>query len=209
MKALKVILFGTGLVPLALLAWDGYAGNLGANPIETITRSTGSWTLIFLLVTLSVTPLRRLFGWNDVIKFRRMLGLFAFFYACLHFTTYFWLDQFFDLRAIVKDVVKRPFITVGFTSFVLLVPLAITSTAGMIRRLGKRWQLLHRLVYVSAIGGVFHFLWLVKADTRRPLTYGSVLALLLGYRLVGKWRLGETVKVAVKKASLAPPGTSF
>jgi sulfoxide reductase heme-binding subunit YedZ len=203
MKTLKIVLFGTCLVPLVLLGWDGYTGNVGANPIETITRSTGSWTLIFLLVTLGVTPLRRLSGWNDVIKFRRMLGLFAFFYACLHFTTYFWLDQFFDLRAIVKDVVKRPFITVGFTSFLLLIPLAITSTKSMIRRLGKRWQQLHRLIYLSAIGGVLHFLWLVKADTRRPLIYGSLLALLLGYRLLAKCRLGETVKV--KKVSLAPP----
>ena len=202
MKVLKVLVFAACLVPLILLAWDGYAGNLGANPIETITRSTGSWTLIFLFITLGVTPLRRLFGWNHVIKFRRMLGLFAFFYACLHFTTYFWLDQFFDLRAIVKDVVKRPFITVGFTSFVLLIPLAATSTAGMIRRLGKRWQQLHRLIYISAIGGVLHFLWLVKADTRRPLIYGSLVALLLGYRIVVKCCLGEIVPV--KKTSLAP-----
>lgn len=184
MKLLKAILFGTCMIPLGLLAWDGYAGNLGANPIETITRSTGSWTLIFLFVTLAVTPLRRLLSWNDVIKFRRMLGLFAFFYGCLHFTTYFWLDQFFDLQAIVKDVVKRPFITVGFTSFVLLIPLAGTSTTSMIRRLGKRWQQLHRLIYISAIGGVLHFLWLVKADTRRPLIYASVLALLLACRLI-------------------------
>src|SRR5215813_8214471 len=187
MKFLKVLVFVACLIPLGLLGWDGYAGNLGANPIETITRSTGSWTLIFLFITLVVTPLRRLFGWNHVIKFRRMLGLFAFFYACLHFATYFWLDQFFDLRAIVKDVVKRPFITVGFTSFVLLIPLAVTSTAGMIRRLGKRWQQLHRLIYVAAIAGVIHFYWLVKADIRRPLQYGGVLAILLGYRLFVKW----------------------
>jgi len=189
MKSLKPIVFLSCLVPLALLAWDGYADNLGANPIEAITRATGKWTLILLLVTLAITPLRKISGWQSLIKFRRMLGLFAFFYACLHFTTYVWLDQFFEVPSIVKDIAKRPFITVGFTSFVLLIPLAVTSTSGMIRRLGKRWQQLHRLVYISAIGGVLHFLWLVKADIRRPVLYGSILALLLAYRLVrgGSW----------------------
>lgn len=194
MKSVKMIVFGASLMPIALLVWDGYTDNLGANPIETITRATGKWTLILLLVTLSITPLRKISGWQPLIKFRRMLGLFVFFYACLHFTTYIWLDQFFELPSIAKDIVKRPFITVGFASFVLLVPLAVTSTSGMIRRLGKRWQQLHRLVYVSAIGGVLHFLWLVKADIRRPVLYGSILALLLACRLV----LGRSWIMALK-----------
>jgi sulfoxide reductase heme-binding subunit YedZ len=187
----KIALFAACLAPLASLIWNGFTNNLGANPIEFITRATGKWTLIFLLITLSVAPLRRFLGWNGAIKFRRMLGLFTFFYACLHFTTYIWLDQFFDARGIVKDIAKRPFITVGFASFVLLIPLAVTSTSGMIRRLGRRWQQLHRLVYVSAIGGAVHFLWLVKADIRRPVLYGSILALLLASRLAGRgWALG-------------------
>ncbi|HET8562954.1 MAG TPA: protein-methionine-sulfoxide reductase heme-binding subunit MsrQ, partial [Candidatus Binatia bacterium] len=158
----------------------------------------------FLLVTLGVTPLRRISGWNEVIKLRRMLGLFAFFYALLHFSTFVVLDHFFDFERIIKDVIKRPYVTAGFTSFVLMIPLAITSTTGMIRRLGRRWQQLHRLVYVVAIGGVIHFYWLVKADIRRPVIYVSVLALLLGYRLLSKWWSGESIKMAVKKASLAP-----
>ena len=161
--------------------------DLTANPIEFITHFTGDWSLIFLLATLSVTPLRKILGWNDLIKFRRMLGLFAFFYALLHFSTFMVLDHFFDFPAIVKDIIKRPYVTAGFTGFVLMIPLAITSTAAMIRRLGKRWQQLHRLVYVAAIAGVVHFYWLVKADIRRPVQYGAVLALLLGCRLVIIW----------------------
>jgi sulfoxide reductase heme-binding subunit YedZ len=203
MKQLKPLAFSACLAPLLLLAWDGYRGNLGANPIETITRSTGSWTLIFLLVTLSVTPLRRLSGWNDLIKLRRMVGLYAFFYACLHLTTYVWLDQFFAVPEIVKDVVKRPFVTIGFLSYLLLVPLAITSTSGMVRKLGKRWQQLHRLVYASAIGGVLHFLWLVKADIRRPVIYGSVLALLLACRfVVGR---GWSIRLKFPRRYLSTP----
>jgi sulfoxide reductase heme-binding subunit YedZ len=194
LKSLKSIVFLSCLAPLILLAWDAYADNLGANPIEAITRATGKWTLIFLLITLAITPLRKLSGWQSLIKFRRMLGLCAFFYACLHFTTYIWLDQFFELPSIGKDIVKRPFITVGFASFVILIPLAMTSTTGMIRRLGKRWQQLHRLVYASAIGGVLHFLWLVKADIRRPVLYGSILALLLACRFV----LGRNWSAALK-----------
>lgn len=189
MKWLKLALFPLCLVPLTLLAVDGYRDRLGANPIEVITHSTGTWTLVFLLITLSVTPLRRITGINALIKLRRMLGLFAFFYACLHFVTYFWLDQFFDWPAIVKDVIKRPFITVGFTAFVLLLPLAATSTNRMMRWMGgRRWQLLHRLVYVIAIGGVAHYLWLVKKDITQPLIYAAVLSLLLGYRLFYRWR---------------------
>ena len=171
------------LLPLLRLVWLGFSGELGANPIEFITRSTGTWTLVGLLVTLSVTPLRRLTGRADLVRYRRMLGLFAFFYACLHFVTYVWLDQFFDPAAIARDIVKRPFITVGFTAFVLLLPLAVTSTHAMMRRLGRRWQQLHRLVYVIALLGVIHFLWLVKKDLTEPLIFGAVLALLLTLRL--------------------------
>ncbi len=181
---LKIAAFGACLIPFGQLLYNAYRGDLGANPIETITRFTGSWTLIFLLMTLSATPLRRLTGWNDLIKFRRMLGLFAFFYALLHFSTFLVLDHFFDFDRIAKDILKRPYVTVGFTGFVLMIPLAITSTANMIRRLGKRWQQLHRLVYLVGIAGVTHFYWLVKSDIRRPAQYGAVLAVLLGYRLV-------------------------
>jgi len=182
---IKVGIFIACLIPLGRLGWGAYTQNLGANPIEKITHTTGDWTLSLLLVTLSVTPLRKLLGVPALIKFRRMLGLFAFFYACLHFTTYIWLDKFFNFHEMLVDVAKRKFITVGFTAFVLLIPLALTSTKGWIRRLGgKRWQALHRLIYVSAIAGVIHYLWLVKADIRKPLEYGAVLALLLGYRVV-------------------------
>jgi len=187
LATLKPVLFGICLVPLAQLLYNGYIGDLGANPIETITRFTGSWALIMLLASLTVTPLRRITGWNELIKFRRMLGLFAFFYAALHFATYMVLDLYFDLPAIAKDILKRPYVTVGFTALVLMIPLAVTSTAGMIRRLGKRWQQLHYLVYAIAILGVVHFYWLVKADISRPAQYGAVLALLLGYRLAVKW----------------------
>ncbi|HWO41520.1 MAG TPA: protein-methionine-sulfoxide reductase heme-binding subunit MsrQ [Candidatus Eisenbacteria bacterium] len=184
---IKIIAFTACLVPLGQLIYNAATNNLGANPIEAITRFTGSWALIFILVTLGVTPVRKTTGWNDLVKLRRMLGLFAFFYASLHFATYFALDHFFDFATIAKDVVKRPYVTAGFTAFVLMVPLAITSTKAMIRRLGRRWQQLHYLVYVVAVAGVLHFYWLVKADTRRPVLYGSVLAVLLGCRVVSKW----------------------
>ncbi|OZA28038.1 MAG: sulfoxide reductase heme-binding subunit YedZ [Hydrogenophilales bacterium 17-61-9] len=179
----KLWLSGLCLLPLVRLIVLGFNGDLGANPIEFITRSTGTWTLVGLMLTLSVTPLRRLSGHADLIRYRRMLGLFTFFYAGLHFSTYLWLDQFFDPAAIVKDIIKRPFITVGFTAFVLLIPLAVTSTHAMMRRLGRRWQQLHRLVYAIAILGVVHYLWLVKKDLTEPLIYGVVLTLLLLMRL--------------------------
>jgi methionine sulfoxide reductase heme-binding subunit len=179
----KVWVFGICLLPLVRLIVLGGSGGLGANPIEFITRSTGTWTLTGLMVTLSVTPLRRLTGRAALLRYRRMLGLFTFFYASLHFVTYIWLDQFFDPSAIARDIVKRPFITVGFTAFVLLVPLAATSTHAMMRRLGRRWQQLHRLVYVIALLGVVHYLWLVKKDMTEPLIYGGVLATLLAMRL--------------------------
>ncbi len=194
----KIALVSRCLVPLVLLGWRGLHNNLGANPIEFITHNTGDWTIRFLLITLAVTPLRKLLALPVLIRFRRMLGLFAFFYACLHFVTYFWLDKFFDLADILKDVAKRPFITAGFTGFVLLIPLAVTSTQGWIRRLGgRRWQLLHRLIYVSAFAGVVHYYWLVKSDVRLPLLYGGILAVLLLFRII-TW---------LRKAKTAPRGT--
>ena len=180
---LKVGVFGACMSPLVVLAYQALTHNLGANPIDEITDQTGIWTLRLLLITLAVTPARRLTGWNRLIQLRRMLGLFAFFYGSLHFLTYIWLDQSFVLEDIIADVMERPFITVGFASFALLIPLAVTSTTAMIKRLGgKWWQRLHRLVYAIAIGGVVHYLWLVKADIQQPLLYGSILAVLLVYR---------------------------
>ena len=185
---LKPLIFLACLLPLGRLVWLGFNDGLGANPIEFITRSLGTWTLTFLLVTLTTTPLRKLTSWQWPIRIRRMLGLFAFFYACLHFTTYIWLDQFFDLHAIYKDVLKRPFITVGFTNFLLLIPLAATSTNKMMKRLGRNWQRLHRLIYLIAIGGVVHYWWLVKKDVTLPAIYAAVLAVLLGYRVAAGLR---------------------
>ncbi len=182
-RVLKVPVFLLCLAPLSLLVWKAFQQDLGANPVDVITRSTGKWTLVFLLITLAVAPLRKLAQFPWLIRFRRMLGLFAFFYGCLHLTTYVWLDKFFDVHAMLHDIAKRKFITAGMTGWVLMLPLAITSTTGWIRRMGgKRWQRLHRLIYLSALAGVVHFVWLVKADLRRPLAYGSVLAVLLLYR---------------------------
>ncbi|HHM06286.1 MAG TPA: sulfoxide reductase heme-binding subunit YedZ [Gammaproteobacteria bacterium] len=181
--ALKPVLFVLCLVPVLLLAWRAWQGSLGANPVETLSHETGAWALRMLLLTLTVTPLRRLTGWQPLIRFRRMLGLSAFFYACLHITVYLVFDQFFDWDEIVKDIVKRPYVTVGFTAFVLLLPLAVTSTKGMMRRLGRRWARLHQLVYVAATAGVLHFLWLVKADVRDPLYYAVALLVLLLFRV--------------------------
>lgn len=183
---IKPVVFVAALVPAALLVRGAIQNDLGANPIEEITHQTGLWTLRFLMITLAVTPVRRITGWHAVIRLRRMLGLFGFFYVCLHFLTYIVLDRFFAFDTIVADVAKRPYITVGFTGFVLLIPLAATSTAGMIRRLGKRWQRLHRLIYVAAFCGVLHYLWLVKADLRDPRVYSITLAVLLGIRVVGE-----------------------
>jgi sulfoxide reductase heme-binding subunit YedZ len=183
-RYLKPIVFLACLLPLVRLGWKALNAGLGANPIQVITFSTGTWTLTFLLVTLSITPLRKITRQYWLIQYRRMLGLFAFFYGSLHFLTYIWLDQFFDLHSIYKDVWKRPFITAGFTAFVLMIPLAVTSTRWAIRKLGKRWQMLHRLIYISAIAGVIHYIWLVKKDVRRPTIYAAVLAVLLLYRIV-------------------------
>jgi len=180
LRILKLVLFSAALVPLARLAWKALHDGLGANPIEVITHSTGDWTLILILTTLSITPLRRITRQYWLIGVRRMIGLFAFFYGTLHFLTYIWLDKFFDVHEMWKDIAKRPFITVGFSAFVLMIPLALTSTAGSIRRLGGRnWQRLHRLIYATAILGVIHYLWLVKADKHKPLEYGAVLSVLL------------------------------
>ncbi len=191
-RYLKPVIFLACLLPLARLGWKAFSNSLGANPIQVITFSTGTWTLVFLLVTLSITPLRKLTKQYWLIQYRRMLGLFAFFYGCLHFTTYIWLDQFFDLHSVYKDIYKRPFITVGFTAFVLMIPLAATSTRWAIRKLGKRWQSLHRLIYLVAIAGVIHFLWAVKLDKRVPEIYGAILAALLLYRMV-VWYLSRSV----------------
>jgi|SRR5215475_733949 len=199
---LKPAAFLICLIPFGQLLYRAYMDDLGANPIDTITRFTGSWALFILLATLSVTPLRKLTGRNDLIKFRRMLGLFAFFYAALHFSTFLVLDHFFDWQRIAKDIVKRPYVTAGFTGFMLMVPLAITSTSGMIRRLGKRWQQLHRLAYVAAIAGVLHFYWLVKSDISRPAQYGTVLLLLLGYRLVVRLRQSSGARMVAKPSAV-------
>ena len=183
-RRVKWSVFLLCLVPLALLLWRGVAGNLTANPIEYITHRTGDWTLRFLLLALAVTPLRRLTGWSSVASFRRMLGLFAFFYATLHFSTYLVLDFFFAFDLIFDDIVERRYVTAGFVGFVLLVPLAVTSTNGMIRRLGGlRWRRLHQLAYVAAVAGVMHYLWLVKIDSRPPLIYAAVLSVALGVRV--------------------------
>ncbi|UCH53181.1 MAG: sulfoxide reductase heme-binding subunit YedZ [Pseudomonadota bacterium] len=188
-RAAKALAFVLCLVPFAWLLWRVAVNDLGTNPIETLNRYTGDWTLRFLLITLAVTPLRRLTGWLWLARWRRMIGLYAFFYATVHFLTYALIDQFFDFPAILQDIAKRPYITLGFACFVLLIPLAATSTNAMVRRLGgQRWQRLHRLVYVIAIGGVIHFLWLVKSDIREPLIYAAILTVLLGHRLYYRWR---------------------
>jgi len=182
---LKIALFACCLIPLLRLGWGAWNDALGANPIEFITRSLGRWALNFLLITLAVTPLRKLTGWNWLAQLRRMLGLYVFFYAVLHLGTYLWLDKFFDWQEIAKDVLKRPFITIGMSAFALLLPLALTSTRDMVRRLGgKRWQRLHRLVYVIAICAVVHYWWLVKLDVSLPAIYSVVLCILIGFRLL-------------------------
>jgi methionine sulfoxide reductase heme-binding subunit len=189
---LAYLLYGFfGRTPLDMTSWGQ---GLGANPIEKITHTTGDWTLWFLLITLAITPARKLLHLPSLIKFRRMIGLFAFFYGCLHFTTYIWLDKFFNLHEMLADIAKRKFITIGLTALALMVPLAVTSTTGWIRRLGgKRWQALHRLIYLSAIAGVIHYLWLVKADIRKPVMDGMILGTLLAYR-VAVWAIATYMR---------------
>jgi len=197
---IKAAVFVACLIPLGHLVWQGFRNRLGVNPVEYITHSTGWWVLAFILITLCVTPLRRLTGLPWLVRLRRMLGLFAFFYASLHFTTYIWLDQFFDWKDIVKDIGKRPFIMLGFAAFVLLIPLAITSTNAMVKRLGaKRWQWLHRLIYVLAALGVTHFWWLVKKDITEPFLFAVLLAILFIIRLL---------YLLKQQRSASPPATA-
>ncbi len=205
-KWTKVAIFLLCLIPFGDLVWRIIKSDLGANPVEFLQHATGDWTLRFLVFTLCITPFRKLLNLPDLIRFRRMLGLFAFFYVSLHFLTYLGPDQAFDLAAMWKDVAKRPFITVGFAAFVSLIPLAITSTAGWIRRIGgKRWQMLHRLIYFGAVCGVIHYYWLVKSDVRKPLFYGALVAILLAWRL-GTWfskrRNPAPARVAVPRVSV-------
>ena len=193
-KAAKVLVFLLCLTPLAWLAIRVLTGRLGINPVEDLELTTGIWALRFLVLTLAITPLRRLTGWNRVIQYRRMLGLFTFTYVCVHFAIYIGVDQFFAFDLIVKDVVKRPFITMGFTAFVLMIPLAVTSTKGWIRRLGKKWQLLHRLIYISAVCAAIHYLWKVKVMIGSPVYYAIVIGALLGFRLVWQFRATKSLK---------------
>jgi sulfoxide reductase heme-binding subunit YedZ len=205
-KWTKAAVFLLCLIPFADLLWRFIRRDLGINPVETLQHGTGDWTLRFLVFTLCITPFRKLFNLPDLIRFRRMLGLFAFFYVSLHFLTYLGPDQSFDLSGMWKDVAKRPFITVGFAAFVSLIPLAITSTAGWIRRLGgKRWQQLHRLIYFAAVCGVIHYYWLVKSDVRKPLFYGALVAILLLWRL-GSWISKRRSQAPVR---VAAPGVSM
>jgi sulfoxide reductase heme-binding subunit YedZ len=184
----KLVVAVNALIPLALLLWDLARNRVGPNPLEFATRTTGMLTLVFLCLTLAVTPLRKIFGINSLVKFRRMLGLFAFFYGSLHLLTYVWFDRQFKLLSVVQDVAQRPFILAGMTAFVLMAPLALTSTNGMVKRLGgKRWARLHRLVYLAGIAGVVHFWMLVKSDTSLPLTFAFIVFFLLGYRLLLKY----------------------
>jgi methionine sulfoxide reductase heme-binding subunit len=193
-RVAKALVFAIALIPVAMLVRDFLTESLGVNPAETIQLATGRWALKFLLISLAVTPVRRLTGWNFVIQYRRMLGLFAFFYATLHFLSYWAFDLGFAFAAMIGDVLKRPFIALGFTAFLLLVPLALTSTKGWIRRLGKKWALLHRLVYIAAILAVIHFAWKVKVFTGDPVLYAVLLTLLLGFRLA--WNLWAGQKKA-------------
>jgi len=192
-KFYKLLLFVNALVPLALVGWDWRRGQLGANPLDFVTRTTGTLTLVFLVLTLAVTPLRKWTGANWLVRLRRMVGLYAFFYGALHLLCYVWFDKWFDFPAIAQDVARRWFILVGVLAFTSMVPLAVTSTDRMIKRLGgKRWQKLHRLTYVAAAAGVFHYYLLVKSDVRKPLAFAAVVALLLGYRLFAAYTKGAT-----------------
>ena len=187
-RIVKTAIFIISLIPLAWLILQAFTTGLGANPVEKVIHRTGDWALNFLMITLSITPLRHLFGWTRLTRLRRMIGLFSFFYASLHFITYLGIEQALSWKAIVADVTKHKRIIVGFVGFILLIPLAITSTNCMIQRLGvKRWQALHKLVYLIAVGGVTHYLWLVKRDMRTPLIYAGVLIVLLGYRVLAWW----------------------
>jgi len=189
----KIVVFINALLPLLLLLWDLGHQRVGPNPLDFVTRTTGMLTLIFLTLTVAITPLRKIFGANSLVKFRRMLGLFAFFYGFLHLLTYIWFDRFFNLRSTVQDIARRPFILVGMLGFLLMIPLAITSTNKMVKRLGgKSWARLHKIVYFAAAAGVVHFWMLVKSDTRLPLTFGFIVFSLLGFRLLAKYYPSQT-----------------
>ena len=209
-KWIKVVVFLICLVPLGVLIWEAFTGGLGANPTQFLEHATGDWTLRFVAITLSITPLRKILRQPQLIRFRRMLGLFAFFYGFCHFIIYLTFDQIFNLHGIWADVMKRRYITVGFTGFVLMIPLALTSTAGSIRRLGgKRWAMLHRAIYLTAIAGVIHYYWLVKSDVHLPLEYAAVMAILLGWRVYSHYS-GTPRRVAIasparKRESTAAP----
>jgi len=201
----KLLLLVNGAVPLALLGWDKWHHNLGANPQNFVILTTGMMTLVFLVLTLAVTPVRKITGWNWLLSFRRRLGLYAFFYACAHFLLFFSLDRSFSVSSTLSEMVKRKFLIVGSTGLLVMVPLAITSTNGMIKRLGgKRWRALHRLAYVAAIAGVIHYYMQVKADVRQPLAFAVVLAVLLGYRLLVYWWPPKAVPVATVKWKSEP-----
>jgi sulfoxide reductase heme-binding subunit YedZ len=219
---LKVLVFVAALGPAAWLVWAVLTSNLSPNPLSDITNETGVWTLRFVCITLAITPVRRLTGWNEIIRFRRMTGLFAFFYGSLHFLTYVIADRFAGLdfpdgivawstlrnlaHSVGEDIYKRPFITIGFTGWLTMLPLALTSTSGMIRRLGgRRWNLLHRLVYATAIAGVVHYWWLVKADISRPRIYAMVVALLLGFRIVWAKRRTLSLRPQTARTPLSRP----
>ena len=189
----KLLVFALALIPFGSLAWRLYRADLGVNPAETLQLETGIWTLRFLIFTLAVTPMRRVTGWNRAIQYRRMLGLFAFFYGTLHFFSYLALDQYFSLEGMLADVRKRPFMTAGFVSFILMVPLAVTSTKGWIRRLGRRWQMLHRLAYLAAAAGAVHYLWKVKVVIGSPVYYAAVVGALLAFRIVWSVRTSQRV----------------
>jgi methionine sulfoxide reductase heme-binding subunit len=211
----RVIVFALGLVPLSFLAWPlyqlfttGYSPDLTANPIEYITHYTGDWTIRFLLITLCITPLRKLLNQPKLVRYRRMLGLFAFFYVCLHFLTWLVLDKFFNLHEMWADILKRRYITVGMLGFLMLLPLAITSTAGWVRRLGfAKWQRLHRLIYFAGLAGVIHYYWLVKSDVRLPLMYGAMLAVLMLYRFV-QWTKAAPKRAAAGQRAATTPNTA-
>jgi len=198
---MKPTVFILALAPFLWLLYRALTGRLSANPVEDITLTTGVWALRFLLITLAITPLRRLTGWNAVIQWRRRMGLFAFFYATLHFLTYLVFDQVFDVPHMLADVAKRPFITAGFFAFVLMVPLAVTSTKGWIRRLGRRWQLLHRLVYFSAGAACLHFIWKVKVVIGEPVYYAAILGALLAFRVLWRFRPNANPRRATARAS--------
>jgi len=203
----KVGVFVSCLVPLGILVREGFTGGLGANPVEFIEHATGDWTLRFLAITLAITPLRKLLGLPLLIRYRRMVGLFAFFNACLHFSTYLIFDQMLSLSEMWQDVMKRRYITLGFTGFVLLVPLAVTSTAGWIRRLGgRRWQRLHQAIYLTAIAGVIHYYWLVKSDVRQPLLYAGIFGVLLAWRLFN-WMRQRSRETAPRRLRSKEPTT--